>query len=275
MGLARLQFPKLLERARLSIPAPLLEASHDADVWADLLHSAVDMVFRNNLAIRLPEDPADVRHWISPRSALAVVLEPNMKKEDASGVKNPKIFPHAYGDTGLVKLVYRLIVGDRDNRNDVERAGDVLKAIWEALRQTGTIVQVAASSWRLEMKNVAIAPIEIAFECPVTRRLLPFAPAGISMNAVTNVASVRIVPLPRLPISAHQGTSNAQRQELRDWFENDERVTVLRSQGHWTNLHDRTSEFLPYFRAQEHSAQIDRPSLQIYESEFKNGQIKY
>jgi len=47
----------------------------------------------------------------------------------------------------------------------------------------------------------------------------------------------------------------------------------MRENGLWTNLHDRAAEYAPFLRAQEHSAQIERPALQIYEERFKEGRI--
>ncbi len=273
MGFARLLLPGLVERARLSQPIPMREAGHSADVWADVLHAAVDMVFRGNLAIWLPEHPADVRHWISPRSALSVVLEPGLPRDEASGVKKPNPFPHALGDAGLTRLVYRLIGGDRESGIDAERTSAVLTAVWEALRQSKVISQAAPGAWRLDMTKATIAAIEIAHECPVTQRLLPFAPAGVSMNAVTDPATTNAVEMPALLLSAPQGTSAADRQNLRFWLETDTHIKELRLKGHWTDLHDRTAEFSPFLRAQEHSAQIDRRSLQTYEEDFRNGQI--
>jgi superfamily II DNA or RNA helicase len=274
MGLARLLFPELVARAELSVPEPLRDASHDAAVWADLLHAAVDMVFRTNLAIILPESPADVRHWISPRSTLAVIVEPGLSRDDASGIDNPRFFPTALSDrSNLVRLVYRLIGGDLESGTDQERAGQVLTAIWDALRQSQVIAQVGPSAWRLDMKKASIAPLETAFECPVTRRLLPVAPGGASLNAVKDPATVRSIEMPALPDAAPMGTSLAHREGLRVWLEEDETVASLRLGGHWTNLHDRTVEFTPFLRAQEHSAQIDRPSLQTYEDAFREGRI--
>ncbi|MEP1934522.1 MAG: DEAD/DEAH box helicase [Hoeflea sp.] len=273
MGVARLLFKGLTDRARLKQPTPLLEAGHGENVWADILHAAIDMVFRTNLAINLPEEPADVRHWISPRSVLSVVMEPGLSKEHSSGVKNPKFFPHAFGDAALTRLIYRLVDGTRDSAVDSERAGQVLAAIWEALRQSKVIVPAASGAWRLDMNQASIAPIETAYQCPITRRLLPYAPANVSMNAVTNPELVRTVKMPALPLAAPQGTSHEVRRELREWLAKDECVAQLRSDGHWTDLHDRTAEFSPFLRAQEHSAQIDRLSLQIYEKEFRQGQI--
>ncbi|ATI42062.1 hypothetical protein CBW24_08610 [Pacificitalea manganoxidans] len=274
MGLARLLIPELVAQARLSIPAPLREASHDETVWADLLHAAVDLVFRTNLAIRLPEEPADVRHWISPRSVVAAVVEPGLSKDDVPGVENPRFFPTAHSDrSNLVRLIYRLMDGSVDSATDVERAATTLTAIWDRLRKSGAIVQVAPSAWRLDFKKAAIAPVDTAFECPVTRRLLPFAPGSVSLNAVTATGITRAITMPTLPEAAPMGTSVAQRSELRAWLEHDPDIASLRLDGHWTNLHDRTVEFTPFLRAQEHSAQIDRPSLQTYEKAFRESRI--
>lgn len=274
MGLARLLFPELVAQARLSMPEPLREVSPDETVWADLLHAAVDLVFRTNLAIRLPEEPADVRHWISPRSALAVVVEPGLSKDDVAAVNNPRFFPTAVSDrANVVRLIYRLIGGSVDSAVDVERAEAMLTAIWSRLRKSGVIVQVAPGAWRVDFKMAAIAPVETAFECPVTGRLLPFAPGGVSLNAVTATEKTRTVAMPALPEAAPMGTSSAQRGALRAWLRSDPCIATLREDGHWTDLHDRAAEFTPFLRAQEHSAQIDRPSLQTYETDFREGRI--
>lgn len=274
MGLARLQFPELDAQARLSVPEALQEHGHDKEVWADLLHAAVDIVFRANLAISLPDDPADVRHWISPRSVLGVIAEPGLSKEDVTGIDNPRFFPSAHSDrSNLVRLVYRLIGGNVDSATDVERAATVLNAVWSTLRKAGVIVQVASGAWRVDFKKVAISPLETVFECPVTARLLPFAPGGVSLNAVTDAGLARAIAMPTLPEASPVGTSASQRAALRDWLQSDPIIASLRLDGHWTNLHDRTVEFTPFLRAQEHSAQIDRPSLKTYEDDFREGRI--
>ncbi|MCR8726472.1 DEAD/DEAH box helicase [Frigidibacter sp. ROC022] len=274
MGLARLWFPELDAQARLSVPETMREAGHDENVWSDLLHATVDMVFRANLAIRLPEDPVDIRHWISPRSALRAVVEPGLSREDVSGVGGPSFFPTAISErTRLVQLVYRMIGGSLNSATDVERAGATLTAIWTALRKAGVIVNVASGAWRVDFKKAMIAPIETAFECPVTRRLLPYAPGGVSLNAVIATEHARAITMPTLPEAAPTGTSVAQRETLRAWLESDPNIATLRLDGHWTNLHDRTAEFTPFLRAQEHSAQIDRNSLKNYENAFRQGRI--
>ncbi|MBF0400592.1 MAG: DUF1998 domain-containing protein [Magnetococcales bacterium] len=48
---------------------------------------------------------------------------------------------------------------------------------------------------------------------------------------------------------------------------------MLRRTGLWTDLHDRIAAYAPFLRAQEHSAQIERPVLATYEERFKEGKI--
>ena len=57
------------------------------------------------------------------------------------------------------------------------------------------------------------------------------------------------------------------------WCATDAAVSELRTSGLWTDLHDRIATYPPFLRAQEHSAQIERPVLQIYEDSFKAGEI--
>ena len=273
MGIARLLIPTLEEQARLKLPEPLREAGHEHGVWSDLLHAALDIVFRATLAIQLPQEPADLRHWISPRSALSVVLEPGLPPDASTTVRNPVTFPVAQSRSNLVQLIYRLTGGARESSADVERTQTVLAAIWEALRQARVLWNAGPGAYRLDISKASIARLDLAFECPVTRRLLPFAPAGLSLNALDEPGVVRRVAMPSPPIAAPNGPDGAQRQRLRDWLDTDSQVANLRIQGHWTDLHDRVAEFSPFLRAQEHSAQIDRKSLQHYEEDFRKGEI--
>lgn len=273
MGIARLVFPKLIEHARLKVPAPLKEAEHDEGVWADILHAAIDTVFRTNLATRLPEEPADVRHWIAPRSALSAVLEPGTPPDAPMTVKNPRAFPNALGNSNLVSMLYRLTGGSRDSAIDVERVDAVLTAIWTALTQSRVLWSAGPGAWRLDLAKSEIVKLDQAFECPVTKRLLPFAPGGISLNAPEALQTVRPVEMPVLPISVPQGPTSVQRESLRSWLLQSPQVQKLRLAGHWTDIHDRVAEFSPFLRAQEHSAQIDRQSLKTYEDAFRRGEI--
>lgn len=273
MGIARLLFRQLDAHSKLTIPDALKEAGHDSAVWSDVLHAAIDMVFRANLAIELPQAPADVRHWITPRSALSVILEPGLPPDTETTVKKPRPFPTALSRSGLTSLLYRLTGGSVESATDAERVTGVLSAIWTALRKAQTIKSVGPSAWRLDMRKASILRLDEAFECPVTRRLLPFAPAGRSMNALEDERSVRTVKMPSPPVAAPNGPGARERKVLRNWIATDPTIADLRLSGHWTILHDRVAEFAPFLRAQEHSAQIDRKSLATYEDAFRRGEI--
>ena len=274
MGIARLRFPGLVRSATLKVPAALREAGHGVQIWDDLLHAAVDVVFRAQLAIELPESPLDVRHWISPRGAVSAVIEPGADPEETGSVRKPTRFPdEKVLRSGLVLLVHALIgvvPGDPAGPTAVR---DVLAAIWTTLRQQKVIVSAGPAAWRLDLASAEIAPVETAHECMVTGRLLPYAPGGWSLNAIPEGARTRPVAMPVLPLAAPQGPTKAERTDLRRWLASDTRVTALRRAGHWSDLHDRTAEFAPFLRAQEHSAQIDRASLKVYEDAFAAGRI--
>jgi hypothetical protein len=80
-----------------------------------------------------------------------------------------------------------------------------------------------------------------------------------------------VFPLP--PIANAGGLAPDQRLAIRNWCAGDPELSELRGQGLWTNLHDRIAEYAPFLRAQEHSAQIDRPVLEIYEQGFREGRV--
>ena len=273
MGLARLVFPALEERARLHVPQELREVGHDSVVWSDVLHAALDILFRANLAIDLPSDPVDMRHWISPRSALSAVLEPGTPPDAEAPVRTPRRFPKATSTrSNLVRLLFRLTGGTPDSSADSERVEAVLAAIWEAIKGARLLKSAGPHAWRLDLRKAAVARLDRAWQCPQTWRLLPYAPASVSLNAVGADAAVSI-EMPRLPAAAVMGLTSGQRSDIRQRLRTDPLVAGLRERGHWTDLSDRVAEFSPFLRAQEHSAQIDRPSLETYEAAFSQGRI--
>lgn len=274
MGMARLVFAELTTAATKRVPVELTEAGHDTGVWDDLLHAAVDIVFRANLAVDLPSAPVDMRHWISPKSTIGSVIEPGTGTDQRPAGRSNRPFPTSASDrSGLVRMICHLIKADLELETDRSRVDEVLSAIWSTLVANKIIAKSGPTTWRLHLNKAQIAPIERAWHCPETGRLLPFAPAGLSMNAINHGRKARMVQMPRLTTASPVGLSDTERTRTREWLQNDPQVAELRLQGIWSNLHDRVAEFAPFLRAQEHSAQIDRASLQIYENAFRQGQI--
>ena len=290
MGLAKLIFPEIEKQAQLNTPKLINEIGYNSDVWIDLLYAAVDLVFRSKLAIDLPETPVNFRHWIAPHDFLSKVIEPstshvdsnsesqsvdsNIKSQDVSKRRIPRCFPTSINDQSyLVKMIYRIIEGNSQTGINTEYVTEILAEIWKTLCESKTIQKIDSVGWCLDLTQASITAVETAYQCPTTRRLLPYAPAGISMNAIDEVKKVKPIEMPMLFCSSSVGISLSQREEIRNWLKKNTQIHILRLEGLWTNLHDRAAEFAQFFRAQEHSAQIDRNSLQTYEQEFKEGNI--
>lgn len=274
MGMARLVFVELTTAATKRVPDELAEAGHDAGVWEDLLHAAVDIIFRANLAVDLPSAPVDMRHWISPKSTIGSIIEPGTAPDQRPAGRSNQPFPTSASDrSSLIKLICHLIKADLELEMDRSRVDEVLSVIWSTLVGSKIIAKSGPTTWRLHLNKAHIAPVERAWHCPETGRLLPFAPAGLSMNAINHSRKAQMVQMPRLPVASPVGLSEAERTQIRDWLRDDAQIAELRLRGIWSDLHDRVAEFSPFLRAQEHSAQIDRASLQIYENAFRKGQI--
>jgi len=68
MGLARLAFPRLEEKAGAKLPRALAESGVNAQDWTVLALAAIDFVFRDRLATWIPADW--MMRFASPRSGL-------------------------------------------------------------------------------------------------------------------------------------------------------------------------------------------------------------
>ena len=271
MGLLRLVFPRLEERARGAIPKALQESGVDTGGWVGLVLAAIDFGFRDNLAVEI--SPEWMVRWIAPRGGwLGAMCSSGLAPQDRpEGVRpwpGPK--PRPGNPSRLHRLIYALIDGDWDDRVDQDRAGEVLAALWTLI--TSTVARdVGRGAWRLDFRQAAVVRLEQGWLCPVTRRVLGYSPAGRS--PYDPAQKLTSVDFPLLPFANAGGLAPDQRAAMRDWCGTAPQLTALRSQGLWTNLHDRVAEYAPFLRAQEHSAQIDRSVLQIYEKGFKDGRI--
>jgi len=272
MGLLRLAFPRLETKARAKVPAHLAQAGVDENGWIGLALAAIDFGFRDNLAVDIA--PEWMVRWVAPRGGrLRAICSRGLASQDrpegARPWPGPK--PQSGNPSRLHRLVYSLIGGDWDSRVDQERAGDVLAALWELITTTAAR-DVGRGAYRLDFRNAAaVIRLDQGWLCPVTRRIFGYSPAGHSpYDPVRALAPVR---LPTLPVANAGGLDPEQRARVRLWCADAPEIKTLRATGLWTNLHDRAAEYPPFLRAQEHSAQIPRPVLKIYEDRFKDGLI--
>jgi DEAD/DEAH box helicase domain-containing protein len=280
MGLLRLAFPSLEERARFQRPpGPLTEAGVDAEGWTGLALAAIDFVFRSYLAVDLPD--ARLVRIISPRFGThRSVTSPGTDAVEI-GSDRSRPFPGPIPGTRpgpLQRIIYPLIGGHWSNGNDRDRAADVLDALWRLI--TATVARdTGRGQWRIDFEKAAVVRLDRAFVCPVTRRPFGFAIAGCSPYSfdpdlpLAQTEPMRQADFPRLPRANAGGLTPEDAAEAARWCETDPQVAALRLAGLWSDLHDRAAVYAPFLRAQEHSAQIERPVLSTYVDDFKDGRI--
>jgi DEAD/DEAH box helicase domain-containing protein len=272
MGLLRLSFPRLEQRAAFTgPPRELQEAGVDFQGWQGLALAAIDFVFRQQLATAIGFDW--MIRWISPRSAaLGAIARPGLGEENWPKHTRPWPSPRPSRNkpSKLHVLLYAMIGGSPDSATDQERARSVLEALW-GLISTTAATDVGGGVYRLDYNNAAIVRLDNGWLCPVTRRIFGYSPAGRS--PYDPARQLTPVSFPRLPVANPGGLDPEQRERIQHWCATSEELAALRPRGLWTELHDRIAAYPPFLRAQEHSAQIERPILQTYEEKFKEGKI--
>ena len=272
MGLLRLSFPTLEERARGRLPRVLEDAGIDTDGWIGLALAAVDFVFRDQLAIRIAPDW--MIRFVSPRSGrqLNSICRPGLGRAERPPGGRPWPTPKSGpGHPSRVhRLIYALIEGDWENKTDQDRAGEVLECLWSLIASTATR-DIGGGAFQLDFEKAAVARLDQGWLCPVTRRIFGYSPAERSPYDPDRRLSA--IELPH-PLTANAGGLDPRdRVEAMHWCRTDASVAGLRQAGLWTDLHDRIVTYAPFLRAQEHSAQIERPVLADYEKRFKEGWI--
>ena len=271
LGLVRLSFPTLEKRANATVPRVLAATGVDAEGWTALALAAVDFVFRARLAIHLSHDW--MMPFVSPRSARPSSICSQRLARSERPVNSrawPGPIPHAGRPSRLHALVYALIEGDSESRTDQDRAEEVFAALWSLVVSTAAR-DVGGGVYQLDMKKAAVVRLQRGWLCPVTRRVLGYSPAGCSPYDPGR--PLEPIDLPRLPKANPAGLDPESRAAAVRWCQNDPDVAALRRRGIWTDLHDRAAAYARFLRAQEHSAQIERPVLANYEQRFKDGRI--
>lgn len=272
MGLLRLAFPALEETARLkAVPRVLEEAGVDRQGWIGLALATIDFVFRDQLATNIM--PPEFVPWVSPRSfGTNGIASPSLGEQDLpkNARRWPGPRPAKSKPSRFHRLLYAMIKGDSDDAVDQERARTVLDALWTLISTTAASDR-GGGVFQIDFSKAAVARVDTGYLCPVTRRVFGYSPEGLSPYDPDR--RLEPIALPRLPRANPGGLAPEQREEIKRWCAQAPEIARLRPLGLWTNLHDRVAAYAPFLRAQEHSAQIERPVLQNYEDEFKQGKI--
>lgn len=277
LGLARLVYFEPLR----SCPKAWEQLGGTVVEWNDFLHLGLDLVVRAQGAIQI--DQRKERRWMGTRHFQRQLLPPNAPREGDARKrvywraevkeKNPSIF------VSLFKLAFKL--------NDVDRralAGQVLQEAWNALvglRHLWASVDEQTSTRLLDLSKVSIAPVDHAWLCPATRRLLPVTLRGYSPYALAlpgEGAKARPFDLPVPPEALRNGNADGfdpdrHRERLEDWLAQEPRFHEVATEGAWGERGSRVVAGEPYYVVAEHTAQIEQQRLRDFEALFDRGEI--
>ncbi|WP_292583900.1 DEAD/DEAH box helicase [Mesorhizobium sp.] len=259
MGLVRMAYPTV-ERI-VDVPSGFLRRGATLADWKAWLVCILIFSVRNPLAIR---SPRDLLRWIKPKqypkSLAAAGHDAGKGQQPWPRATN---WPRQPRVVELLRLGLGLNLGSQEDRIEIN---DWLEKAWNQLLP---LFPPNESGQRtLDFDLLQLAPLQSAFVCPVTRRIVEVAPFGLSPYARTAKDRSEAVTVPTCPV---QGDEAARRA----FAENDATVADLRARGLWTDLHDRIALFSPYARSAEHSAQLSPARLRRYEARFKAGEINF
>ena len=272
MGLVQLCFPGLQERANARVPHIVAEAGIGPSGWVALALAAIDFLFRDRLAVRLAS--LWMMRFVSPRSRGHPRSICSSAVGRADRPASSQSWPTAVSGGGrpsrLVRLAFAMMRGRLENRTDQDRVEELLSELWMLI--TSTVAKdIGAGAFQVDFEKAAVARLDDGWVCPVTRRIIGYSPDGRSPYDPEQM--LEPVSLPRLPTANPGGLNADDRREMELWCRTESSVIELRKQGLWTDFHDRAAAYAPFLRAQEHSAQIERPVLAYYEELFKEGKI--
>ena len=266
MGLVRLVFPALESLIRQGQRPEGI----DAETGIGLAMTAVDMVFRDTLAVEIPDWMVAI---VSPRfGRVNTIYAPSISAEDRRSVYArtwPTARPENRAFRRLVAHVWTVIGRNPSQPLHQDRAAEVLDWLWRAI--TSKACLRVDAGFRLDFSKAALARVGEVWFCPLTRRPIAHSVGGSSpFEPGRPMTRLRF---PRLPLARASGLTLSERVALRDWTGADHAVADLRRRGLWSDLHDRIAAFPAFIRAQEHSAQISRAVLKTYETRFNLGEI--
>ena len=272
MGLVATYYPALDKI--IEVPREVTtHAGFDLKTWRDFLKICLDFFVRSGGSLNFPRE---WKNWLGMRFG-QTWLVPHSQKEVARGQRRWPSVRRGRSSSVLVRLLAYVLDVDSESPLGADRIDSVLRNAWDTLCIKGLLRQDELG-WRLPMDQMAFLPMQQAFDCPVTRRLLDTTLKGVTpylpRNATKSTAVCAAFQIPTYPTPFGGVTDELERIRLaRDWLGKNKQIDQLRDQGLWSDLNDRVIELAPFFRTAEHSAQQDARRLQGYEEAFQAGDI--
>jgi hypothetical protein len=277
MGLAGLRFDDIDRQAAAPTefrtpPSQGGDAWDGLQAWKDFLHVALTTVARARSAVSL-NLPNGMAHWVAPKARPKTIKGP-----DAERVREPGVihWPSSWSAKGgrpprAVMLLCQLLDLDPGSKEDRETIDIIFRQAWLVLRPL-------LEGGRLNLRKARVVAVKEAWRCPVTRRVLDIAPAGISMYGADRLGRPPVrctrLAMPVHPYPFVRDELDAPRRvEVETWLKQDALLDEARGVGIWSSLHDRIALFEQYARSAEHSAQQSSGVLRELEKRFRRGDV--
>jgi hypothetical protein len=271
LGLIQLLMPQ--DVAETTLPSEAARLGLTLADWRDLLRLLLTHFVRTNVILDFPA--RRWMRWIDRRQAQ--ILVQRRRERNAPSSKYIRFWPSPYSKqpTRVIRLVVQALgldITDRGVQDDLEA---LLDAAWTVFLRYMTPTP-DGKGYHFRLSELYVAPVERAFWCPSTRRILDTTFRGVSpYDEATIHPKTGMVDMPRLPFvwgMDSQGVK-ASPDTVDAWLASDEKIMQLRGLGAWGDQQDRAARFSPWMRAAEHSAQQPSFLLREYEAEFKKGRI--
>jgi DEAD/DEAH box helicase domain-containing protein len=270
LGLVQLVVPAV-ERQEISLPLAAAKLGLTLDDWRDLVRLIVTHFIRTNVILDF--DAKGWMRWIDRRQAQIVML-----RRRERGTPTPpytRFWPDPYSRrlTRVMRLLVQGLGLDREDRSVQDDLDALLDAAWSTL--LGYMTHTT-SGHRFRLSELQVGPLEHAYWCPITRRIVDTTFRGLSPYDANGIHPVAVpVRLPRLPFiwGLDANGIKVAADAIDDWLATDETIRNLRELGGWGDQQDRAARLARWLRAAEHSAQQPSFLLRQYESDFKKGKI--
>lgn len=256
-------------------PAAWREEGLGLREWKDFLKLGLDFVARARSTV---EVPPEYWRWLGIPFRRHYLLGPDAQQ---TGKNVPRwSLPDLSGPLSrMARILLAILKRDPSDKEARGLARELLRNAWGAL--TGSVLSSMTNGYRLDLRSqLVLRRAEVAFFCPITRRLLDVSIEGVTpfLSAAWSPeeARTRSVRMPVHPFPFGKDPRTGQQvspQEVEDWLASDSQIAELRRLGAWTEFSDRIARGAQLYVVREHSAQLSGSELRRIESQFKEGKV--
>ena len=270
LGLMCVRYPALDKVSAL--PSELRKRQVSLQDWKNFLKICLDFVFRGNGAT---DFPIDWRKWLGMTYKQNFILAPDTDPKERK--KFQLIWPqcHPNRQHRLVRILECALKLDVERTEDKDIIDCILREAWHQITSLPALCSRHSDGYLLQHSAMSFAPLKKVYLCPFTLRFLdtvfcgisPYLPRSGKQDKVCREYSMPLYPVP------FESTNAEGVQKIRSWIANNEDIKLLRRDGLWFTAHQNVVELAPYFRVQEHSAQLTTQELDSCTQKFRKGEI--